>query len=101
MATSNNPMMHGVRGSIGKQLVYRQFKGKTIVCAYPDMSGRRLSNAQKRQNDNLRIANAEVRRIKLDESLRNEAQLRLNVSREQLHHALLKEELLKLSSKKS
>ena len=70
--------MHGVRGGIGKQLVYRQHKGKTIVSAYPDMSGRRLSEAQKKQNDNLRIANAEFRRIKLDEILRNEAQLRLN-----------------------
>jgi hypothetical protein len=97
MATSNNPIMLGVRGSIGKQLVYRQYKGKTIVSAYPDMSGRKLSRAQKKQNQNLRIANAKVRRIKQDERLRNEAQLRLNVPREQLHHALLKEELLKLS----
>jgi hypothetical protein len=64
------------------------------------MSARRLSNSQKRQNNNLKIANAEVRRIKSNEQLRNQAQLRLNVPREQLHHALLKEELLKLSRSK-
>ena len=90
--------MMGVRGSIGKQLVFRERGGKTIVCAYPDMSRRKLSKAQKAQNNKLKIANQEVRRIKSDEKLRNEAQLRLNVPREKLHHALLKEELLKLNS---
>ena len=89
--------MQGVRGSIGKQLVFREYGGKTIVSSYPDMSDRKLSKAQKKQNNNLKIANQEVRRIKQDEKLRNEAQIRLNVPREKLHHALLKEQLLKLS----
>ena len=97
MAISNNPLMQGVSGSFGKQLVFRQHNGRTIVSAYPRMRRRKLSDAQKKQNENLKLANAEVRRIKADDILRNEAQIRLNVTRQQLHHALLKEELLKLT----
>lgn len=89
--------MQGVSGGLGKQLVFRQYKGRTIVSAYPKMPRRKLSDAQKKQNENLKLANAEVRRIKADDILRNEAQIRLNVTRQQLHHALLKEELLKLT----
>jgi len=97
MAISNNAIMKGVRGSIGKQLVFREYGGKTIVSAYPDMSNRELSIKQKKQISNMKIANKEVRKIKQDEQLRNEAQLRLNVPREKLHHALVQEQLLKLS----
>jgi hypothetical protein len=45
----------------------------------------------------MKKANEEVRRIKADIRLRDAAQLRLNVTRNKLHHALLKEILLTLS----
>lgn len=97
MAISNNPLMTGVRGHIGKQVVYRKHGDKTIVCAYPDMSNRKLSKAQKKQNNVMKTAHAEVRKIKANDKLRIEAQLRLNVPREKLHQALLKEQMLKLT----
>jgi hypothetical protein len=39
MAIAENPLiMQGVRGGIGKQLVFRRYRGKMVVSAYPDMS---------------------------------------------------------------
>ena len=96
MAISKNPLIKGVRGSIGKQVVYREYFGKTIVSAHPDMSGRKPSPKQILQNDRMRKANMEVKMILNDEQKRNEAQLRLNVPRNRLRPALLSEVLLRL-----
>jgi hypothetical protein len=97
MAISNNLFMQGVRGAIGKQLVFRVVNGKQIVSNYPDMSDRKPSTAQKKQNSRLKQANIIVKKIKADQQLRDAAQLRLNVPSNKLHHALLKEQLLILS----
>ena len=95
MATSNNLIMKGVRGAIGKQVVFRIYGSKQIVSAYPDMSDRKLSAKQKLRTDVMRKANAELKVIKADVHLRNAAQLRLDVSSNKLHHALMKELMLK------
>ena len=95
MATqSNNVIMQGVRGAIGKQVVFRDYSGKRVVSVYPDMSERVLSHKQIRRNEIMKEANIRVREIKADEQQRNAAQLRLNVTSNKLHHALLKEMLL-------
>ena len=97
MATqANNVIMQGVRGAIGKQVVFRDYSGKRVVSAYPDMSDRVLSPKQKRRNEIMEEANIRVSEIKADEQLRNAAQLRLNVTSNKLHHALMKEMLLNL-----
>ena len=46
----------------------------------------------------MRLANEEVRSIKVDKALREAAQLRLNLPSNMLHHALLKECMLRLDS---
>ena len=96
MAISNNPFMKGIRGAIGKQLVYRIIGDKQIVSAYPERGDYKPSPAQIVQNDRMAKANIAVKMIKNDDEKRNAALLRLNVTRNKLHHALLKEELLKL-----
>ncbi len=97
MATQeNNVIMQGVTGAIGKQVVFRDYGGKRVVSAYPDMSDRVLSPKQIRRNEIMEEANIRVSEIKADEQLRNAAQLRLNVTSNKLHHALLKEALLEL-----
>lgn len=95
MAASNNFITKGVRGTIGKQLVFRIYGSKQILSAYPDMSGRILSPKQIRRNKIMKKANAELKVLKADEQQRNAAQLRLNVPSNKLHHAWLKELLLK------
>ena len=80
MAISKNFLMKGVSGTIGKQIVFRNYGSKLIVSAYPDMSERKLSPKQERRNEIMKMANAELKAIKADEQLRNAAQLRLNVT---------------------
>ena len=95
MATQvNNVIMQGVRGAIGKQVVFRDYSGKRVVSVYPDMSERVLSPKQIRRTEIMKEANRRVREIKANEQLRHAAQIRLNVTSNKLHHALLKETLL-------
>ena len=91
--------MHGVRGTIGKQLVFRIVGDKQIVGAYPDMSNVKRSVKQKRQNNRMTEVNEIIAKIKTDPEQRNAALLRLDVPSNKLHHALLKEQLLILSQK--
>ena len=46
----------------------------------------------------MRLANEEVRRIKADKALREAAQLRLDLPSNMLHHALLKECMIRIDS---
>lgn len=96
MATqSKNVIMQGVRGAIGKQIVFRNYGENRVVSVYPDMSKRILSEKQIRRNQIMEMANAELKALKTDVKERNAAQLRLNVPSNKLHHAWLKELLLK------
>ena len=91
MAISNNPLLHGIRGSLNKQFVIRQLNGKTIISGYPDMSTQKFSPAQKAVQQRMKKANKAAKAIMKDEKLRDLAQVRLNVQRNKLYHALIKE----------
>lgn len=83
--------MAGLRGALGKQVVFRQRNGQTFVSAYPDMSGRILSEKQKKVNKTMTAANKYAKDTISDEALRNDAQLRLDVPSTKLYTALIKE----------
>ena len=89
--------MHGVRGTIGKQVVFRIVGGKQIVSIYPNMSRIKRTTKQKKQNNRMTLVNEIVADIKADPKKRNAALLRLDVPSNKLHHALVKEQLLILS----
>ena len=36
---SKNSILNGFSGTIGKQIVLKNYQGKTVVTAYPDMTG--------------------------------------------------------------
>lgn len=91
MAISKNLLLEKLSGHLGKQLVFKQYGDKTVVSTYPDMSRRKLSPKQKRINTIMEEANYEAKRIMADEELRSEAQVRLNVTRNKLYTALIKE----------
>lgn len=55
MAISTNPLMHGVRGTINKQIVFRIVGNKQIVSAYPDMSRVKKTAKQKKQNNRMTL----------------------------------------------
>ena len=91
MAISENFFLKKLSGHVGKQLVFKQYGDKTVVSKYPDMSKRKLSAKQVRVNEIMGDANYEAKRILANEELRNEAQVRLNVTRNKLYTALIKE----------
>ena len=47
MATLCNPLLKGLKGAVGKQLVFKQYQDKTVVTRYPDMSKVKPSEGQK------------------------------------------------------
>lgn len=91
MAISQNILLQKLSGHLGKQLVFKQYGEKTVVTKYPDMSKRKLSPKQLRVNAIMEEANSEAKRIIADEEMRNAAQVRLNVTRNKLYTALIKE----------
>jgi hypothetical protein len=91
MAKSENLIFKNVSGQIGKQLVFKQYGGRTVVSKYPNMSRRKLSARQLRVNEIMRDAHYEAKSILADEQLRTAAQVRLNVTRNKLYTSLIKE----------
>jgi hypothetical protein len=47
MARSKNALLKGLSGTVGKQFVFKQYRGKTVVSQYPDMSNVKPSELQK------------------------------------------------------
>lgn len=45
--SDSNALLAGFSGAIGKQIVVKQYNGKTVITAYPDMSGVKPSANQK------------------------------------------------------
>ena len=91
MAISNSFLLQKLSGHIGKQIVFKQYGDKTVVSKYPDMSKRVLSPKQLRVNETMAGANYKAKHIMANEELRKEALLRLNVTRNKLYTALVKE----------
>ena len=91
MAISNNLITKKLSGHLGKQIVFKQYGDKTVVSKYPNMTKRKLSPDQKRVNNMMEDANDEAKRIIADTELRDQAQVRLNVTRNKLYTALIRE----------
>jgi len=91
MAISENILLRKLSGHLGRQIVFKQYGDKTVVSKYPDMSKRKLSSKQIRVNEIMEQANYQAKTIVANEELRNAAQVRLNVKRNKLYTALIKE----------
>lgn len=55
MIVTGNPLLEGVSGKM-KNLVVKQYEGKTVLSAVPDMSGRKLTEKQKEANQKMKSA---------------------------------------------
>ena len=91
MAISKSLLFKAVSGHLAKQIVFKQYGNTTVVTAYPNMSKRKLSPKQKQVNEIMEEANYHAKGVIADEQLRNAAQVRLNVTRNKLYTALIKE----------
>ena len=83
--------MAGLRGAIGKQVVFRQRGGKTFVSAYPYMGDRVLSPKQLKVNEVMSKASKYAKGIIKNEETRKEAQLRFDIPSTKLYTSLVKE----------
>ncbi len=84
-------LLQTLTNQYGGSLSIRKREGKIEVIRSADMSKRVLSQKQKDMNMLMKFANLYVRDIIADESLKDAAQLRLNVPSNRLYHALIKE----------
>lgn len=91
MAISKNLIMQNLSGHLGKEIVFKRYGDKTVVTKYPDMTRRILSEKQLRVNEIMKEANYAAKTILSQDADRDAAQLRLNVTRKRLYHALVRE----------
>jgi hypothetical protein len=91
MASSNSFLLSKLSGHLGKQIVFKQYGDKTVVSKYPDMSRRKVTKKQLRNMALMEDSHYYAKKIVANESLRNAALLRLNVTRNKLYTSLIKE----------
>jgi hypothetical protein len=92
MVNSDNPLLKGIRGKIGKTIVIKQYPGdRTIITAYPDMSRVKPTAAQLVAKRNFADAVAYAQNIKATPDLKHSAEMRLKDRSGTLYHALIKE----------
>ena len=67
MAQGNHSvLLHQLRGQIGKQIVVKRYGTKTVITAYPDMSGVKPSKLQKTKRKRFAAAVAYAQAINND-----------------------------------
>ena len=94
MPISKNILLQQTSGTLGKQVVIKNYGGKIVLSDYPDMSERVLSPKQLAANELMREANEEAKEIMKDPIKKKEAGGRLRVPDNKLYRALIKEYLL-------
>lgn len=91
MAISNNILLKLLSGGLNKQLVFKQYSDKTVVSVYPDMSKVVFTEKQLQVQEKMAKAHFTAKGIMANEELASAAQVRLNVTRNKLYTALIKE----------
>jgi len=91
MAISNSVLLQLLSGQMNKQIVFKQYGGKTVISKYPDMSKVVFTNKQLQVQEKMYEANFTAKGIMANEELASAAQVRLNVTRNKPYTALIKE----------
>jgi hypothetical protein len=90
----SNLITRGLKGQLGKELVFKQYGKKTVVSRYPDMSHVKPSTLQKEKRSRFAEAVAYAQRINNDPVLK--AQYKKKVKKKQtVYHYALQEYLKK------
>lgn len=84
---AKNSLFEALSGALGKEIVFKQYKDKTIVSRYPDMSKHKATERQKIQRNVMTEANAYASRIKRDPVLRAEYEKKLKPGQSVFHYA--------------
>lgn len=93
MMVTGNPLLTGVSGKL-KNLVVKQYEGKTVITTVPDMSHRKLSPKQKEANKRMRLAIFVARGIMENPGVKQRACEMLGVTPNKVFRAIVKQFLL-------
>lgn len=88
MARLSKSLLENIRGGIGKQLVFKQYKDKTVVTSYPDMSKVKPSEQQKKGRKLFAEAVAYAKAISRNAEQKAEYQKRVKPNESVYHYAL-------------
>ena len=91
MTKSEAIIEKAVASAMGKEVIIREIRGKIVVTDKPEFKERILSDKQKEVTDIMVSANEYAKKVMKYENLRNDAQIRLNVTRERLYTSLISE----------
>ena len=91
MAISNSVLLKLLSGQMNKEIVFKQYGDKTVISKYPDMSKRTFTDKQLQVQEKMYEAHFTAKGIMANEELASAAQVRLNVTRNKLYTALIKE----------
>ncbi|MGB8192519.1 MAG: hypothetical protein WCF67_11400 [Chitinophagaceae bacterium] len=94
MAITNNPLLAGASGAIGKQLIVKNYGSRTVLSAYPDMSGIKPSREQKQKRGAFKEAVAYAQGILKDPAKKAAYKKGLKKG-ETVYHKAIKEYLKK------
>jgi Fic family protein len=101
----DNIVLEGVRGAVGKKVVYKKVNGKTIVSKYPDMSNVTYNKAQKKYQTQFAEAVAYARSVNNDPQQKMVWRKKIAADPElrgtSVYQAVLKERLRERSTKTS
>jgi hypothetical protein len=76
---------------MNKEIVFKQYGDKTVISKYPDMSGVTFTDKQLQVQEKMYQAHFTAKGIMANEELASAAQVRLNVTRNKLYTAMIKE----------
>jgi len=79
MARTKNPLFRQVSGSLGGQIVYKQYHDMTVISKMPDFSKRKLSEKQKEWNERMSMATLYAKYICESKDRKARARIRLNL----------------------
>jgi hypothetical protein len=91
MAKGGNSLTHGMKGRVGKAVVFKQYKDYTVMAAYPDMSNIKPSKEQKAQRSEFSLAVAFAKKILAHPFLKMEYEKKRGKKKQKLYHFLIKE----------
>ncbi len=75
--SKSNIILHSLSGMVGKELVFRTVRGKTVVSARPDFTNTTWSPKQEEHRKRFREAAKEAKRMAADPAIRKKYQKKL------------------------
>lgn len=74
---NNNSILAALKGALGKEIVFKQYRDKTVVAKYPDMSHLKPTEPQKKQRAKMKEANVYASMVCKDAKLRKKYEKKL------------------------